>query len=662
SKPVLTPADLFVLGARSGPAAVVKDALMGGAAARLASGDARHVQAGGYMRPAGMGAGARRWQDDGYRGDHLLWVTGGIADQPDGTGPGLEAVLRKLASIGKELRASRLGKELGLVPRTSVQLAWYPGAGRGYVKHLDADGGVHAESTSSSAEDTDSSPRRTVTAVYYLNPDWCARDGGCLRVHLGGNKGAGGGQLGGGTWDVEPVLDRVVLFRSNIVEHEVLPSFAPRFALTMWFYGRPPRRAAPAAAPTMLAPVSWPPAAAAQAAAAAAPLTAEGDTRAQLAPLPLGDAPDLTSEIFVSIVSYRDPEALPTIADLLSTAAAPQRVRVGLVLHSGAAATAEGAAAAAALLLPPALRGRVATIVMDAAEAAGPCWARHVAAALWRGEPYVLQSDSHMRFRRNWDAYLLATLRRCPSPRPILTTYPSGYELPNRVPTGPEQTQATVLCPMGFGADGMLRQRARRVAQQQRASSAAAAAEPLRSVLWAAGFNFGPSGALLRDARYDPALRHVFFGEEAAMAARLFTAGYDFYAPPQAVAYHLWTRAHRPSFRENETAETARERQRGEARIRAVLGMPPAAAAAAAAAAAGGAAAAAAAAESSAQQCADSSDEDADDGAALLPAAAAGAAGAGSVVDLGEYGLGKERTLAQVHVGVCSENVGAEPM
>ena len=32
------------------------------------------------------------------------------------------------------------------------------------------------------------------------------------------------------------------------------------------------------------------------------------------------------------------------------------------------------------------------------------------------------------------------------------------------------------------------------------------------------------------------------------MAARLWTHGFDCFAPPQAVVYHLWTRDHRPNF------------------------------------------------------------------------------------------------------------------
>ena len=82
-------------------------------------------------------------------------------------------------------------------------------------------------------------------------------------------------------------------------------------------------------------------------------------------------------------------------------------------------------------------------------EAAGPCWARHLAQGLWQGEDYFLQLDSHMRFRPGWDVYLLETLRRCPSARPVLSTYPIGYRLPN---LRPQERRPTLLCPSKVGA------------------------------------------------------------------------------------------------------------------------------------------------------------------------------------------------------------------
>jgi hypothetical protein len=79
-------------------------------------------------------------------------------------------------------------------------------------------------------------------------------------------------------------------------------------------------------------------------------------------------------------------------------------------------------------------------------QATGPCFARHLAESLWRGEVYILQIDSHMRFRYNWDNYLIQVHQLCitklNSLKPVLTTYPLGYSLPNNVPL---DTSCTIL-------------------------------------------------------------------------------------------------------------------------------------------------------------------------------------------------------------------------
>ena len=89
-----------------------------------------------------------------------------------------------------------------------------------------------------------------------------------------------------------------MLFRSD-VDHEVLPCFRPRLALTQWWYGAldPAPRAPP---------------------------------RLSVAP-PLPSSPSGGERIFVSVASYRDPEAEKTLAHLFATAEDPRRVRVALV-------------------------------------------------------------------------------------------------------------------------------------------------------------------------------------------------------------------------------------------------------------------------------------------------------------------------------------------
>ena len=65
-----------------------------------------------------------------------------------------------------------------------------------------------------------------MTAIFYPNPDWRPEHGGLLRLYLKE-----------GTVEVAPSLDRLVVFLSEQLEHEVLPTHAPRLALTAWYYG-----------------------------------------------------------------------------------------------------------------------------------------------------------------------------------------------------------------------------------------------------------------------------------------------------------------------------------------------------------------------------------------------------------------------------------------
>lgn len=93
---------------------------------------------------------------------------------------------------------------------------------------------------------------------------------------------------------------------------------------------------------------------------------------------------------------------------------------------------------------------------------------------------------SHLTLR-SWDTYLIRTLQRCPAFKPVLTTYPVGYQLPHKIPAG--ETRPTLLVPDGFGPEGMLRQTGRLLLRTAR--------DPLPSPLWASGFSFSGSALLL---------------------------------------------------------------------------------------------------------------------------------------------------------------------
>jgi SM-20-related protein len=178
----------------------VRDGFLGRALASAVRGELDRLEP--ALRPAGMGRGAPA-RDARKRGDAIVWLDGAAA------GPALAALHRALETLGHDLhRQAYLG-----LSTPEIQVARYPGGGARYVRHRD----VFREAVG---------PQRRVTAIVYLNPGWDESAGGVLRLHLPD-----------GALDVAPLLDRLVVFRSETVEHEVLPTYAPRWAATAWYRG-----------------------------------------------------------------------------------------------------------------------------------------------------------------------------------------------------------------------------------------------------------------------------------------------------------------------------------------------------------------------------------------------------------------------------------------
>ncbi len=74
----------------------------------------------------------------------------------------------------------------------------------------------------------DARSNRMISFIIYLNSNWQAGDGGELRIHKEERK-----------IDIEPIMNRAVLFRSDTVLHEVLSATKPRRSLTGWLLKRP---------------------------------------------------------------------------------------------------------------------------------------------------------------------------------------------------------------------------------------------------------------------------------------------------------------------------------------------------------------------------------------------------------------------------------------
>jgi glycosyltransferase involved in cell wall biosynthesis len=222
--------------------------------------------------------------------------------------------------------------------------------------------------------------------------------------------------------------------------------------------------------------------------------------------------------IFVNIACYRDPECEPTIRDLFQKARYPNQINVGVVLQ---VMPSDGITCA---------YDRVQVCHVPAAASRGACWARSLGYQLWRGESHVLQIDSHMRFAPGWDVRLLAQLQACPSPKALLTSYPPGYEPPDHM----LGNKPAFLAAKGFDGRGML-------VQQGLLEPTPRTPKPTAFI--AAGFLFGSSD-WIREVPYDHNL--YFHGEETTLAVRLWTNGWDFFGPAEALIWHQYTKVVRP--------------------------------------------------------------------------------------------------------------------
>lgn len=149
------------------------------------------------FKKAGIGRKQERQINEGIRGDYIEWIDRTTAPKP------LQTYLAKLNEL-----ISFVNQSLFLSLKDyEVHMTNYP-AGTYYKKHLDQ---------------FKKDDHRKLSVICYLNKDWRAEEGGQLRIYIEG-----------GTREVLPVAGRLVCFRSDLLEHEVLPSTRNRLSLTGW--------------------------------------------------------------------------------------------------------------------------------------------------------------------------------------------------------------------------------------------------------------------------------------------------------------------------------------------------------------------------------------------------------------------------------------------
>lgn len=155
-----------------------------------------------HFRKAGIGK-LDKQINEGIRGDYIQWIDPATASLPE------RDYLNRLRDL-----IGFLNQALFLsLKDVEIHRTVYP-VGARYQRHLDQ---------------FRSDDHRKISVICYLNDDWRPEHGGELRLHLAE-----------GPVDVLPEAGRVVCFRSDLIEHEVMPATRERYSLTGWAVDRAP--------------------------------------------------------------------------------------------------------------------------------------------------------------------------------------------------------------------------------------------------------------------------------------------------------------------------------------------------------------------------------------------------------------------------------------
>ena len=156
----------------------------------------------GQFTKAAIGKGDQKQVRAEIRSDEVLWM------DPSVLSP-LQAIFwEKIVELQQVLNRRCF---LGL-KSFEGHFARYP-IGSFYKRHLDQ---FHAV------------PHRIVTVILYLNESWTEADGGQLRMYFPQEDGSERLE------DVLPVGGRLVVFLSEEIPHEVLPTHKERISITGW--------------------------------------------------------------------------------------------------------------------------------------------------------------------------------------------------------------------------------------------------------------------------------------------------------------------------------------------------------------------------------------------------------------------------------------------
>ncbi|MDA8901372.1 UDP-N-acetylglucosamine-transferase [bacterium] len=231
--------------------------------------------------------------------------------------------------------------------------------------------------------------------------------------------------------------------------------------------------------------------------------------------------------IFVQIASYRDPQLLLTIDDMLEKAKNPENLSIAITWQHSPEDEWDN-------LDKYSEDSRFKIIDTPHEESQGACWARNLLQQLYDGETYTLQIDSHTRFIENWDTELKKEYKRLVKKgikKPLITSYAPSFE-PDNDPESRIQKPWRMDFDR-FSPDGNVHFLPSTV------DDADERTEPIPARFYSAHFAFA-KGDFVKEVPHDP--DYYFHGEEVSIAVRAFTHGYDLLHPHKIFLWHYYTR------------------------------------------------------------------------------------------------------------------------
>lgn len=231
--------------------------------------------------------------------------------------------------------------------------------------------------------------------------------------------------------------------------------------------------------------------------------------------------------IFVQIASYRDPQLIHTLRDMISKAKSPENLRIGIAWQHSNKDEWDNLDE-----FKDDTRFRI--IDIDYTESRGVCWARNAVQSLYDKEKYTLQLDSHHRFVQDWDSILIKMVEDLQSnghKKPLITSYIPSFDPDN-------DPGARIQEPWKMNFDRFIPEGAVFFLPAS-FDSWDDKTKPLPGRFYSAHFAFS-LGSFAKEVKHDP--NYYFHGEEISIAVRAYTHGYDIFHPNVVVCWHEYTR------------------------------------------------------------------------------------------------------------------------